>query len=155
MYKLLKEQHSRGRALLEQAMIESAEFSGYEISSLKKNPIIWKMFSRLVLVTDSGQTGFPGEDGASIISAEGVINAISADNRLRIAHPFDLFSSKEWSAYQSFVFDHQWRQPFKQVFRELYIPTTEEKGSNRSMRYSGNQIMPSRAAALLKSDSGL
>ncbi len=113
------------------------------------------MFSRLVLVTDSGQTGFPGEDGASIISAEGVINAISADNRLRIAHPFDLFSSKEWSAYQSFVFDHQWRQPFKQVFRELYIPTTEEKGSNRSMRYSGNQIMPSRAAALLKSDSGL
>ncbi len=150
VYKLLKEQHSRGRALLEQAMIESAEFSGYEISSLKENPIIWKMFSRLVLVTDSGQTGFPGEDGASIISAEGVINAISADNRLRIAHPFDLFSSKEWSAYQSFVFDHQWRQPFKQVFRELYIPTTEEKGSNRSMRYSGNQIMPSRAAALLK-----
>ncbi len=150
VYKQLKEQHTRGRALLEQAMIESAEFTGSEISSLKENPIIWNMFSRLVLVTDSGQTGFPGEDGASIISAEGVINTISADNRLRIAHPFDLFSGKEWSAYQAFVFDHQWRQPFKQVFRELYIPTAEEKDSSRSMRYSGNQIMPARTAALLK-----
>lgn len=148
--KQLKEQHIRGRALLEQAMVESSEFTGAEISSLKENPIIWSLFSRLVLVRDNGCTGFPGDDGVSIISAEGEYRPLSADDRLRIAHPYDLFSNKEWSAYQALIFEHKWKQPFKQVFRELYVPTPEEKDMSKSMRYSGNQIMPSRTAALLK-----
>lgn len=148
--KQLKEQHTRGRALLEQAMVESSEFTGAEISSLKENPIIWSLFSRLVLVRDNGCTGFPGDDGVSIVSAEGEHRPISADDRLRIAHPYDLFSNKEWSTYQTLVFEHKWKQPFKQVFRELYVPTPEEKDMSKSMRYSGNQIMPSRTAALLK-----
>ena len=148
--KQLKEQHTRGRALLEQAMVESSEFTGAEISSLKENPIIWSLFSRLVLVRDNGCTGFPGDDGVSIISAEGERRPISADDHLRIAHPYDLFSNKEWSAYQALIFEHKWKQPFKQVFRELYVPTPEEKDMSKSMRYSGNQIMPSRTAALLK-----
>lgn len=148
--KQLKEQHTRGRALLEQAMVESSEFTGAEISSLKENPIIWSLFSRLVLVRDNGCTGIPGDDGVSIISAEGERRPISADDRLRIAHPYDLFSNKEWSAYQALIFEHKWKQPFKQVFRELYVPTPEEKDMSKSMRYSGNQIMPSRTAALLK-----
>ena len=148
--KQLKEQHTRGRALLEQAMVESSEFTGAEISSLKENPIIWSLFSHLVLVRDDGWTGFPGDDGVSIISAEGERRPISADDHLRIAHPYDLFSNKEWSAYQALIFEHKWKQPFKQVFRELYVPTPEEKDMSKSMRYSGNQIMPSRTAALLK-----
>lgn len=148
--KQLKEQHTRGRALLEQAMVESSEFTGAEISSLKENPIIWSLFSHLVLVRDDGWTGIPGDDGVSIISAEGERRPISADDRLRIAHPYDLFSNKEWSAYQALIFEHKWKQPFKQVFRELYVPTPEEKDMSKSMRYSGNQIMPSRTAALLK-----
>ena len=118
--KQLKEQHTRGRALLEQAMVESSEFTGAEISSLKENPIIWSLFSRLVLVRDNGWTGFPGDDGVSIISAEGEYRPMSADDRLRIAHPYDLFSNKEWSAYQTLIFEHKLKQPFKQVFRELY-----------------------------------
>ncbi|MDE5880109.1 MAG: DUF4132 domain-containing protein, partial [Muribaculaceae bacterium] len=40
--------------------------------------------------------------------------------------------------------------PFKQVFRELYLPTEEEKLKTRSLRYAGNQIILSRALALLK-----
>ena len=51
---------------------------------------------------------------------------------------------------QKFLFDKAIRQPFKQVFRELYIPTTEEESATQSRRYAGNQIQPQKTVAVLK-----
>ncbi len=107
------------------------------------------MLSRLVLTRD-GVTGFPGEDGTSIVSASGESIPVAPEDRLRIAHPCDLLKSGAWSIFQTILYDRQWKQPFKQVFRELYLPVDEEKDTSRSMRYSGNQIMPSRVSAVLK-----
>ena len=42
-------------------------------------------------------------------------------------------------------------QPFKQVFRELYVPTKDEDGAAVSRRYAGNQLQPRQALALLGS----
>ncbi len=150
VYKQLKDQHVRGRALLESAMVDTSTFTGAEISQLKANPIIWSMFSRLVLVKHDSVFGFPGEDGASLISADGEVAEILPEDHLRIAHPYDLYSAGVWSEYQSAMFDRRWRQPFKQVFRELYVPTKDELETSRSMRYAGNQIMPGRAVGVLK-----
>lgn len=149
-HKQLKEQHVRGRSLLEKAMVESSWFTGEEISQLSENPVIWKLFSRLVLVKDGGVFGFPGDDGHSLVSAHGEVVEILGGDMVRIAHPHDFFMAGVWSEYQSALFDRQWRQPFKQVFRELYVPTEEEKEKSVSMRYSGNQIMPARAVGILK-----
>ena len=146
----LKDQHKRGRSLLESAMVEMSVFTGDEISGLRENPIIWEMFSRLVLVSDDGSLGFPGADGRSLVSAEGVVCDLRPGDRLRIAHPYDLYMSGEWSDYQSAVYSKKWRQPFKQVFRELYLQLEEEKMQSKSMRYAGNQIMPARTAGVLK-----
>ena len=150
VYGQLKDQHVRGRALLEAAMNDGSEFTGEEIAGLRENPIIWALFSRLVLVGDSGMSGFPGEDGSSLVSASGETIPFSSDDRLRIAHPYDLMTAGVWSDYQSALFDRQWRQPFKQVFRELYLPLEEEKEQSKSMRYAGNQIMPARTVGVLK-----
>ncbi len=150
VHKQLKEQHVRGRSLLEKAMVESSWFTGEEISQLSENPVIWKLFSRLVLVKDGGVFGFPGDDGHSLVSAHGEVVEILGGDIVRIAHPHDFFMAGVWSEYQSALFDRQWRQPFKQVFRELYVPTEEEKEKSVSMRYSGNQIMPARAVGILK-----
>ncbi|NBJ07454.1 DUF4132 domain-containing protein [Duncaniella freteri] len=150
VHKQLKEQHVRGRSLLEKAMVESSWFTGEEISQLSENPVIWKLFSRLVLVKDGGVFGFPGDDGHSLVSAHGEVVEILGGDMVRIAHPHDFFMAGVWSEYQSALFDRQWRQPFKQVFRELYVPTEEEKEKSVSMRYSGNQIMPARAVGILK-----
>ena len=73
VHKQLKEQHVRGRSLLEKAMVESSWFTGEEISQLSENPVIWKLFSRLVLVKDGGVFGFPGDDGHSLVSAHGEV----------------------------------------------------------------------------------
>lgn len=150
VYKQLKDQHIRGRALLESAMIDCSDFTGEEIMRLHENPIIWNMFSRLVLINNENKFGFPGEDGRSIVSADGEVFIISSEDSLRIAHPYDLMIAGVWGVYQSVLFERQWRQPFKQVFRELYVPTNEEKDQAKSMRYSGNQIMPARTAGILK-----
>ncbi len=150
VHKQLKEQHVRGRALLEKAMVESAAFTGEEIGRLRENPIIWDMLSRLVMANDSGAFGFPGSDGASLVSAHGEETAIAPTDTLRIAHPYDMMEAGVWSDFQKAIFDRQWRQPFKQVFRELYVPTAEEAAMTQTTRYAGNQIMPSRAVAVLK-----
>lgn len=150
VYRQLKDQHVRGRALLEKAMTESAAFSGEEIARLRENPIIWGMLSRLVMVSDDLKFGFPGGDGASLISADGEVIEIAPDASLRIAHPYDMMKGGVWSDFQKTLFDHCWRQPFKQVFRELYVPTADENENWKSMRYAGNQIMPARAVGVLK-----
>lgn len=49
-----------------------------------------------------------------------------------------------------FLFDKSIRQPFKQVFRELYVPTPEEIEATQSRRYAGNQIQPQKTVAVLK-----
>jgi len=42
-------------------------------------------------------------------------------------------------------------QPFKQIFRELYLVTKDEKEAQvQSLRYQGHQIQPRKATALLR-----
>lgn len=150
VYAQLKQQHTRGRALLETAMNEESLFTGEEIARLKENPIIWTLLSRLVLMKTTGEFGFPGADGASLTTADGEIIGIDATDKVCIAHPYAMYKAGVWSAFQSAIFEHQLKQPFKQVFRELYLATADEHNHWKSLRYAGNQIMPSRAVALLK-----
>jgi len=42
------------------------------------------------------------------------------------------------------------KQVFKQVFRELYIKTKDELKMDKSRRYAGHQIQPTKSIALLK-----
>jgi hypothetical protein len=70
---------------------------------------------------------------------------------LQIAHCTDLYASGQWGAYQAYCFTEQMQQPFKQVFRELYVPTEDELGEKaRSRRYAGHQVQPQKTLALLK-----
>lgn len=149
VYKQLKDQHTRGRALLESAMTDGAEFTAEEIAQLRENPVVWSLLSRLVLKKADG-FGFPGDDGRSLVTADGEVIPLAEGETLTIAHPYNLMKSGVWIGYQSALFSRQIRQPFKQVFRELYIPVDEEKDQSKSLRYAGNQILPARTVGMLK-----
>ena len=56
-----------------------------------------------------------------------------------------------WRSYQKQVFDSGLIQPFKQVFRELYLKLPDELDLPETRRYSGYQIQTKKAAAALKS----
>jgi hypothetical protein len=72
------------------------------------------------------------------------------DEPVRVAHPYDLLRTGEWHLWQRDCFRRERVQPFKQVFRELYVLTAAEEGEgNRSLRYAGHQVNPRQAQALL------
>ena len=136
--KQLREQKRRARHSFEAAMISRSAFSAREVEALLDHPILQSMVSSLVFVSGDW-LGFledqPIMDGAQYI----------------IAHPHDLISKGVWSEYQQRLYREKIVQPFKQVFREYYPVTEDERASvNVSRRYAGNQVQPKKAVALLK-----
>ncbi|WP_458120863.1 DUF5724 domain-containing protein [Paenibacillus sp. Z6-24] len=80
-----------------------------------------------------------------------------------IAHPLHLYQSGHWHLFQRDLIQHQLhakqidrpdqrnREPFKQVFRELYLLNDDEKASGTvSRRYAGHQVQPNKTVALLR-----
>jgi hypothetical protein len=61
-----------------------------------------------------------------------------------------MFKAGCWREMQTMLFEKEIVQPFKQVFRELYVKTDEEMNCLDSRRYAGNQIQTKRTAAVLK-----
>ena len=76
--------------------------------------------------------------------------ALTPGEEIRIAHPLDLYREGTWHEYQKYLFDHEVQQPFKQVFRELYVKLTEELGQKASRMFAGNQIQPAKTVGCLR-----
>lgn len=78
---------------------------------------------------------------------------IYSESLLRIAHPVDFYRSGQWEKWQRHFFELAGEgiiQPFKQVFRELYLKNDEELETGFSRQFAGYQISPSRTLAALK-----
>ena len=147
----LTKQYSRTRLSLEQAMLSQTLFSVAELNRIMEHPVVKAMLSKLVLFNPETQASGFWQDGY-LLNAEGEKVALNADAKLLIAHPSHLFYAVQWDLYQKYLFDKELKQPFKQVFRELYIPTKDElETSNRSERYQGHQVQPQKTVALLRS----
>ena len=129
--KELKEQKRRSRISLEQAMITSATFSQAELSSLLHNPILAPMVKKLVWISEDC-IGFPALSGDAwtLVAADGAQQ--QPTGMLRIAHPHDLKEAKVWPNFMHLLYEKQWVQPFKQVFREYYPITSGSRRSSRS-----------------------
>jgi len=147
VHKNLKEQYRRSRKMLEEAMEDGIEFYGYEIENLMTNPVIAPILKSLIFKMGNDLGYY---EDKKLKSAKKKSVAVKDDSLLKIAHCFDLFESGEWSAYQKDIFDRELKQPFKQVFRELYVKTVDEKGRDKSLRYAGHQVQPAKTVALLK-----
>ena len=147
VHKNLKEQYRRSRKMLEEAMEDGTEFYGYEIENLMTNPVIAPILKSLVFKMENDLGYYMDK---KLKSAKKKSVAVKDDSLLKIAHCFDLFESGEWATYQKDIFDRELKQPFKQVFRELYVKTVDEKGRDKSLRYAGHQVQPAKTVALLK-----
>ncbi len=147
--KTLKEQFRRSRKALEDAMVRGDGFQLEEMESLFTHPIISRHLEKLVFICGKDH-GF--YRNGELVSAKGVITKPESDELIRIAHCTDLYASGEWSDYQRYCFEKELKQPFKQVFRELYVPLAEELQEKAvSRRYAGHQVQPTQTVALLKS----
>lgn len=142
-------QASRMRKSLEASMCRGDEFTGTELKQLLTHPILQPILNQLVfVVTDDSAYGYP-IDG-ELRSYDGSAVAIAPKIRLRLAHPID-FARSNWHLWQQQCFTTEKVQPFKQIFRELYVLTpAEQQGRGLgSVRYAGHQVNPRQAVALL------
>lgn len=98
---------------------------------------------------ESCKTEQPGR--IRIASWNGESRILEGNEKIRIAHPLDFYQSGVWHEYQKYLFEHQMRQPFKQVFRELYVKLSEELDQTSSRMFAGNQIQPQKTVGCLKS----
>ncbi len=157
MNKQLKEQYSRTKQMMEQAMEDGTDFEVWEFLELRKNPVVRPIVEFLVVklsdhgngpISADGKLGFLTEDG--IEDDSGNVTPVKPDGKILIAHPFDLYASGHWHEYQRLLFERKIRQPFKQVFRELYLKLGEELEKTESRLFAGNQIQPQKTAGTLR-----
>lgn len=172
--KELKEQKRRAKESLERAMVESTEFGADELGKISTNPVLAPMFYALVW-TDGSRNGFLcradtfshqenaagaergddiAEDGNGTLMLRDIAgqeHQIVGNEKLRVAHPHDLMQAGEWADYMHLLYKEKLVQPFKQVFREYYPLTEDERREkNVSRRYAGHQVQPQKTVALLK-----
>ncbi len=156
VHKQLKDQYSRTRQMLEQAMEDRTAFEVWELLEMYQNPVVCPIVKPLVLTpaadadaaAKNSRLGFLTEQGLTDYAGHTV--PLQPEDSLWIAHPFDLYQSGHWHDYQKLLFDKQLKQPFKQVFRELYVKLSEELEKEESMLFSGNQIQPQKTVGALR-----
>ncbi len=150
-HKRLKDQYSRTRAMMEEAMESKTGFQVSEVIKLLKNPVVRPILAPLVYVQGEAM-GFldQEENRLSLRAWDGGKALLAEEGEMRIAHPLDMYRAGVWHLYQKALFDGGIRQPFKQVFRELYVKLPEELGQKYSRMFAGNQIQPKKTIGCLR-----
>jgi hypothetical protein len=144
--KELKDQKSRAKASFEKAMTAHTVFLADEIVKFLAHPVLSEFINSLLLISEN-VCGFPKTKNGKLFLGDTPVSG-----GVYIAHPYDLTLNNSWEAWQKCIFENEIVQPFKQVFREFYPLTADEREDNfRSTRYAGHQVQPKKAAALLKS----
>ena len=144
----IKKQISRSSKSLEAAMIAGVPFTGRELQMLAHHNLLWPLLTRLVFIGNDA-VGYPDKGGKKLRDHAGTLNTVKVAQNYRIAHAHDFLTMKNWSKWQRECFASERTQPFKQLFRELYVLTEREKSLKRhSPRYDGQQVNPGQAMAL-------
>lgn len=144
----LRAQHSRARASLEAAMVNADLFTVEELTKLETHPVIAPLLRNLVFRSADGLGYFKG---GCLVAPDGFTHPLGAAAEVRIAHPVDMHELGVWPLYQRDLFGRRIVQPFKQVFRELYMPNEDELNEpTASQRYAGHQVQPAKTLALLR-----
>lgn len=164
IHKKLKEQYRRTRQMMEQAMEDRTAFAVWELRELAANSVVRPIVEPLVVMEAASDTGCAcmdeGEKAAAprmgfltekgLMDWSGNITSVEPDMQVLIAHPSDLLKDGHWHEYQKLLFEKKLRQPFKQVFRELYVKLEEELDKEDSRMFSGNQIQPQKTVGALR-----
>ena len=146
----LKKQYQRTRASLENAMMHEQEFTAVELKNIFLHPVVSAMLSKLVLTHTTNQASGFWKQG-ELEDCHGEVVPVHDNDTFVVAHPSHLYQNVTWDLYQKYAFDQQLVQPFKQIFRELYLITQNElEAGIKSERYQGHQIQPQKTVALLK-----
>lgn len=135
--KEIREQVVIMKKTLENAMLMGSMFSGEELKKYQVHPLLSHFINKLVWQEK--------------ISQKMTLSKFEVNSEYKISHPVDFDGTKEWEKWQKLIFKNKIVQPFKQVFRELYSISEDEKNEvTQSRRFAGHQVRQRQAAALFR-----
>jgi hypothetical protein len=135
------------RRRFEQAMVEHVEYRGRDFAALLANPVVRSLAARLVLFVDGRPWRWAPED--PLHECE-VPPEIAGAARVSIAHPVALHADGALIHWQQQAVEQRLPQPFKQVFREIYLVGERELALEQCDRFSGYPLIARQAFALLR-----
>ncbi|MFI8424306.1 DUF4132 domain-containing protein [Streptomyces sp. NPDC085479] len=87
--------------------------------------------------------------GWALAAADGTARPVVAGDRLRLWHPLRA-GDEEVAEWRAALLDREGRQPFKQVFREVYpLTSAERETASYSNRFAGHVLRYGQARALM------
>lgn len=144
----LRDQGRRLRSALERCMVEGTPLDADDFNTIFSLATGAVLLKTLLLRDRDGRFGLPTGIGSEL---RGI-----ADSRFEGSAPFTLvhvqalFEAQQLSAWQREIVRLGMVQPFKQVFRELYVPTPAElDAGTHSQRYAGRVLTANTVARLL------
>jgi hypothetical protein len=147
-----KQQYKRLKTTFERMMNSGEPLSGADLEMLSRLPIANRLLSRLVLATEAGSARFFGTwTSGALTGLGGKKRKVAATENMVIAHTYDLFAQDQLAAWQAEFVRREWVQPFRQVFREVYLPFEAERSKEECHRFAGQVIKTGVATKLLAS----
>ncbi|MCM1295998.1 MAG: DUF4132 domain-containing protein [Muribaculaceae bacterium] len=140
-----EEKRKRLKRSLEEAMENETAFSRAQILTITEQPLIRDFFERLVLTDGTAAVTLSGGKFTDVSTG-----AENASDTFRIAHPVTLKSQGTLRAAMKHVIANDIKQPFKQVFREIYLIADGERDAREVLRYKGFNVNLKKAVAALK-----
>lgn len=142
-------QHFRQlRTLLENAMIEAIPLSGDDLAGMALDPVGRAMLNS-VLVQVESTVGRPSLDDWSLESRQGDFFRLGFP--AVVVHPATLHAAGTLEGWDRWLSARWFKQPFKQIRRELYLPNADERRTRFfSDRFAGETIRWDQARALLE-----
>ncbi|MCU0493252.1 MAG: DUF4132 domain-containing protein [Chloroflexaceae bacterium] len=143
-----QDQERRYRLAFLEAMRRGQPLSADELALLRRNPLAVALLETLVLVDEAGAIGLYRADDNTLEGSHG--ERVPVSGAVTIAHPYALVQLDVLANWQTELVRRQVVQPFKQVFRELYVITpAEEEAAYSSGRLAGRRLRGRQATAVL------
>ncbi|WP_283138849.1 DUF4132 domain-containing protein [Rhizohabitans arisaemae] len=150
--KELRQTLAAERFRLEQALIKERTWSWQEVTEYFLDHPVTGLYARaLVWQVSPGPAGLPfrTESGWELADPQGQRTRPDPDARVGFWHPIHA-SADEVRDWRDHLLEHGVRQPYKQVFREVYLLTpAEERTRTFSSRFTGHVMRYGQAKTLL------
>ncbi len=128
----------------EQCMVTRAEFTSDQIAAMCRERIIQAVISKLVLLAD----------GKPCVYSDGKFTDVDGKamtvGKLTVAHPVELKALGLLDKAIGYIVRNNIKQPFKQVLREIYTLSEQEKEQDEMLRFKGFNVDLKKCVAALK-----
>jgi hypothetical protein len=147
-----KQQCKRMKRTFEQMMVSAEPINGEDLEMLARLPIANRLLSRLVFGLRDGSPQFFGTwTNGMLLGLGGKKLSLGSKKSAVIVHSYDLFAQGQLGAWQSEFARREWVQPFRQAFREVYLPLETERSKEECDRFAAQMINTAIATKLLAS----